>query len=337
MTQSSSPASLPLTLGLWLIRLLLALLLLVGSEILVWTNPPGRELLDWPLMLLAYTVVAALLLDILVRYRVRDLFGAMLLAGLYSLTASLTLNPESLLADMPRTLITRIMGIHGFMALEMIGLFLVLTGGQPSRRTNRLLLVSSLIVGLAWGIWGRWFPADNQYPEIALPALLVYGAVSAGLIGGVLALLPARTGGLTPDHLRLSRGEWGGLFLALLALLALRWLQLVIPIGAALMVLPVLILCWVILWFRGRATGKTLLDLHLPVAPPAWGHLTRALVVFLVAASVSYNLPLLQVGDFNQFTLIGVGFTAYGLAWLPTVSLVLGAQAYLRQLQVRQG
>jgi hypothetical protein len=43
-------------------------------------------------------------------------------------------------------------------------------------------------------------------------------------------------------------------------------------------------------------------------------------------------LPLIQIQQANQLSFIGVGFTAYGLAWLPTVSLVLGIRAYGRQI-----
>src|SRR5512134_3791736 len=110
------------------LRLLLAALLAYGSEVLVWTNPPGRPLLEWLLFAPGYLVLASILLDFVVRYRVRDLFGVLILAGFYSLSAALLLNPESMLIDMPRTLVTRVMGAHGLLAAEMIGLFLALTG-----------------------------------------------------------------------------------------------------------------------------------------------------------------------------------------------------------------
>ncbi|MBI5668924.1 MAG: hypothetical protein HZC41_13035 [Chloroflexi bacterium] len=313
------------------VTLLLAMLLAFGSEVLVWTNPVDREPLDWPLMLVAYTAVAAILLDLLVRYRVRDLFGTLLLTGVYSLLASLTLNPEAMLADLPRTLVTRIMGAHALLALEMVGLFLALTTGLRPR-AGRILLVGGLVVGLAWGMWVRWFPAEAGYPAVSLPVMLAYGAAFTGVIVALRALLP-RLGAITPEDLRLSRRGWLVVTLALAGLTIMRELQGAIPVTALLMVLPLLALCLVILWFRGRARGSTLLDGHLPPAPLAWGWLIVAAAGFLGAAVAGYNLPLLQVGEFTQLRLIGIGFTAYGLAWLPTVSLVLGVQAYLRQMQ----
>jgi hypothetical protein len=47
-------------------------------------------------------------------------------------------------------------------------------------------------------------------------------------------------------------------------------------------------------------------------------------------------LPAIQLGTLTPFTLIGLGFTAYGLAWLPTVSVYLGFSTYLRQIEARR-
>src|SRR5258708_776960 len=93
--------------------ILLALLLMFGSEILVWTNPAGRPILEWLLLIPGYVALSAVLLDFTVRYRIRDLFGVLLLAGIYSLSSALILNPASTLTDLPRTLVTRVMGAHG--------------------------------------------------------------------------------------------------------------------------------------------------------------------------------------------------------------------------------
>src|SRR5262249_21361831 len=100
MTLSSvlSPQS-----SIWLVRALLAALLLSGSKILVWVTPPGRTLLDWALLLPGYLALAAILLDLTARYRVRDLFGALTLMGFYSLLAALVLNPHYAYLDVPRT------------------------------------------------------------------------------------------------------------------------------------------------------------------------------------------------------------------------------------------
>src|SRR5262245_44167139 len=169
---SQSSAFRPLS-SVWLVRLMLVALLMFGSEILVWVNPPGRTLVDWLLLIPGYVALAAILLDFTVRYRVRDLFGALVLTGIYSLLAALVLNPQYAFLDLPRTFITRVMGAHALLGAEMFGLFLALTGGN-SRRVRRLLLAGCLIVGLAWGFWVRWWPVDEGYAQVSLLTMLAY-------------------------------------------------------------------------------------------------------------------------------------------------------------------
>jgi hypothetical protein len=328
MTQHPAPSTF---FSPWLIRLLLAVLLMFGSEILVWVNPPGRSLVDWLLLVPGYLLLATLLLDFTVRYRVRDLFGALVLAGIYSLLAALILNPQYSFFEMPRTFLTRVMGAHALLGAEMIGLFLALTGGNK-RDVRRLLLAGCLVVGLAWGIWVRWWPIDEGLPPVDLTTMLAYGAAGLVGIGGLLAFIPARTTDLTPDHLRLSRIGWGILFLALVAMFVLRLLLNQIDLGGLILAGILLVICWAILWFRERAKDDSLLDGHVPVRRLSLSVLLPGLILFVVAAIAAYSLPLIQIEQANQLSLIGVGFTAYGLTWLPTVSLVLGARAYGRQI-----
>jgi hypothetical protein len=333
MTQLSAPRN---NFSAWLPRLLLATMLAFGSEVLVWTNPPGRTLVEWLLLIPGYLALSAVMLDLLARYRVNDIFGALVVTGVYALAASLILNPQSTLTDMPRTLMTRIMGAHGLLSAEMLGLFLALTGGQRTRRG--LLLAGCGVVGIAWGIWTRWYPTlnDPAYAPTSLPLILTCGGVMLALIFGILALNVREAATVTVDDMRLSRTAWGVVFLVLLALFVVRYLvQGAVNVGDVLLIGGLLLLCWGILYFRGRTKGRTLLDSRLPVRPPPPGLLLASLAVFIAAAVIAFNLPLIEVGGLNSFSFIGLGFLAYGLAWLPTVSLVLGIQAYLRQIDIR--
>ncbi len=74
-----------------MLRLLLAALLAFGSEIGVWTMPTTRSPLDWALLVIGYVALSALLLEIAARYRLRDIFGLMMLAGLYGMLNGLIL------------------------------------------------------------------------------------------------------------------------------------------------------------------------------------------------------------------------------------------------------
>jgi hypothetical protein len=324
--------------------LLLALLLMFGSEILVWTNPVGRPIWEWLLLIPGYLVLSAVLLDFIVRYRIRDIFGALLLTGIYSLSAALILNPSSTLNDLPRTLVTRVMGGHALIAAEMIGLFLVLTGGGQSRRN---LLIGCVIVGMAWGIWVKNWPLDEGFGAVSLPVMMSFGAGGIVLIAAyVYGVLPRTSTPTTaiinsePNDplsvLLLNRRGWLIVAAVLGVLLAVRLLQGQLS-NIGLLLCPVLlVLCWGILWFRGRKRGDTLMDGRVPIRPLGLSNFLVAVVLFLGVAIFAYNLPDVKLGTLTPFTLIGLGFTAYGLAWLPTVSLVLGVQGYLRQLATRR-
>ncbi len=317
--------------------LLLAVLLLFGSEVLVWTNPPQRPLLEWLLLLPGYMVLSAVILDLIVRYRIRDLFGGLLLAGIYSLTAALILNPASTLSDMPRTLFTRVMGAHALIAAEMISLALLLTGGEGKRRS---LLIGSVVVGLAWGIWVKNWPVQEGFTEVSLSTILAFGIGGVAIIGLLLYAVLPRLQPPAFDHsqdvLRLSPHGWMTAIAVVAGLFVLRLVREEIdPIGLVLCPLLV-VLCWVIIWFRGRTRGDTLLDQHMPIRPLPLSDFLIVTVVFMGIGVIGYNLPDVKIGMITPMMLIGLGFTAYGLAWLPTVSLVLGVQGYLRQLAAQK-
>ncbi len=318
----------------WLVRLLLAAMLLFGSEVLAWLHPQMRLPGEWLLRAVGKLVLAAVLHDFVARYRVFDLFGVLTLAGSYGLLSARVLNPAYAYAELPRTLFTRVMGTHALLAAEMIGLFLIVTNGRS--RAGRGLLVGCIIVGLAWGLWVRWWPQDEGYEAVSLMMMLAWGAGGLALI---LALLRAAGGyslDLMPDDMRLSRVAWGVIALVLLALLVLRFLQNALDPSGVFLVTLLLVLCWAMLWFRGRVRGANLLDGRLPMNILPLQNYMVSVLVFAIAAVIAFNLPQIRVGEVDQLTLIGLAFTAYGLAWLPTVSLVLGVRGYLRQVSQRQ-
>lgn len=307
----------------WLIRLLLTVLLALGSEIVLWSNPIGRPVQDWPLLLAAYLALGAVLLDLLVRYRARDLFGILPLAGVYGLMWSLLLNPQAALVEMPRTLLTRVMGAHALLGLAMIGLFLAL-----ARVTgHRSLLAVGALCGLAWGIWVRWLPlfSDLAGSAVALATMLACGAAALAALLVVWAAARRWSNGMEPARLLLPL--WQRLLLMLLAalLLTIRLnAGLVDPLPAVIIVVLVAY-CWLLLWFQKREKGRWLLDQPLRLLPIIPTGLLGTLL-FLGAGALGYNLPFDARGE--QLAVLIGAFTAFGLVWLPTVSLVIGVRAY---------
>ena len=266
----------------------LAALLFFVSHILLWSNPA-----DWPLAAVASFALAALLLDWLARYHVRELFGLLLLAGVYGGLAGLLFAPPGL--ELPHQVVTLALGAY---TLAACAAFVLL---RPSRG-----LVIGL--GLAWGVWVRWGPS----PLDLLPMLLA-GGLALIVIGGLFrwpqSTAPRR---LTPPE---------GVLLAvvLAGLLLLRGVDpLRLAITAALVAY-----CWLILWFQRSERPRTLLD---GWQPPPLRDLLLLGGLFLVAGAVSYSLPF----DSQPREIISAVFTAFGMVWLPTVSLVLGVRTYRR-------
>lgn len=321
-------------LAAWLVRGLLGAALLFGGEVLLWNDPPGRALWQWGVLVLGYLALAALVLDVFVRYRVHDFWGVMTLAGVCGLGIGVLLNPQSGLADVPRTLVTRVTGAYTLLSLEMLVLFLALTGGQM-RSLRWSLMLGSAAVGLAWGTYTRFAPSqtDVAFGDVPLQTLLLFGAGGVGVIMGIFALAQRRASALMPDGLLLGRREWGVLLSGLAALVLLRVLQGDIRLTNLLLAGILFALCWGILWYRRSTKKPTLLYAHLPIRPLSLVWVSLAVAILFWTGVFAYSLPQIGSAALNQLSVVVFGFALYGLAWLPTVSLVLGARAYIRQIQ----
>jgi hypothetical protein len=304
---------------------MLAAMLLFGSEILLWLNPPGRTAGEWLMLGAGYVALAALALDLAARYRLRDLYDAMLLAAIYGLLNGLLLNPATALELIPDTVINRVLGGHTLLGWEMFGLFLALTGGHI-RRYQRLLPFASLWIGFYWGIWVRWLPAFTQLvkTDIALTTMLTYGAAGLVVIVVLFVLASKRTGDVTPLDLRLSVLEWGAALVVLIVLFLVHVGRDAIDSDGLGLTAMLVAVCIVVLWFRRAERGKTLLDDHLPMTPLSWKWIALALVIFAASSILAYNLPLVHLFDLDQFRLMALGYGAVGVGWLPFIASVLG-------------
>ncbi|MCU0498826.1 MAG: hypothetical protein MUF87_15855 [Anaerolineae bacterium] len=306
---------------------LFAALLAFGSEILLGKALQAGVSLELALKLIGYLAISAFLIDTMIRYRVRDLLGLMTIAGVYGLLSALLINPAATLFDIPRTLVTRVTGAHALLGLEMLFVFLALTGGHL-RHLRWILMLGAAIVGIAWGVWGRW------EIQLSFELFLAIGGISISVLVLLTALLYRRGYNLTPQILLLTRIEWiviGGIAFGLLIL---RLAQGVLSTSALFLVLVLLGICAAILWFRRETKLTPILYYHLPIVPMRWLWIILAIGMLFWTGSLAYQLPLL--GEiFNQYLFVVYGFTLYGLAWLPTVSLILGARAYVRQIQAR--
>ncbi len=303
------------------------MLLGCASEILLWTQPT-RPLIDWALLALGYLALSGLLLEIAARYRLRDAFGLLTLAGIYGMLNGLILNPTTALIDVPRTLITRALGGHAAAGLIALALFLALTrSGGRGRRGWIAALGIALVVGVAWGTWAHWSPVEFSRQDASAPgSLALFAAVGCGLIA--LALVGARRV-RAPLDLRLSARGWAFTLIVLIGLLLIHAAWGEIDALALTIIVTLMVFSIIILWFQQRKKGITLLD-AVGSEPPSLRRLLPLGIAFALAGVVGYLLPRGEL-DSDPLALIGALFTAYGLVWLPAVSIVLGARAFSRQ------
>jgi hypothetical protein len=308
--------------------------LFTGSEILFWNDPLGRPAWDWPLMAVLYLCLGAIVLDLLTRYRVHDVWGWMTVAGVYGLLAGLLIHPATGLADLPRTLITRVMGAHTLLGFEMIGLALMLVGGHL-RRWRWGMVPGCLVIGLAWGVWVRWSPDASELDlwALTLETMLATGLIALLMIFVLLRLTLRRAALLSTPALRLDLRTYALIVLVMTAALVLRVAQGVIT-GPGLLITAILLaLCAAVLWFRKDTRRRSLIENRVPFRSPSGVWLALVTAILLWAGTLGYSLP--QIGNPRpaQFDFIVIGFALYGAAWLPTVTLVLGLRAYIRQTQ----
>lgn len=312
-------------------RLLLAALLFFGSDVLLWTNPPGYTPLEWLVHIVGHIAMSALLLDLALHFRARNLFGLLALAGIYGLCASLLLHPTITLADLPASLFARALGAQSFAALLMLLLYLHLL--RPASGWTRWLpALIGAAVGVGWGVWARWSPSvifGGSVGETLLGDMIA--AVGASLIVISALLLAAQRVGMSAA--RLSRGGWAVLALALLALLALRWTQGAVDSLALTVIALLLVFCGLILWFLRSRRVPSLFE--SASAPPNTIIFALAALLFVLGGVAGYPLPRGEA-ERDPVALIGLLFTTFGLVWLPTVSLVLGGRTFLRQVQAQK-
>lgn len=308
----------------WTLRLLMAALLLFGSEILLWIDPPGRSLSDWALLVVGYIALGALLLDLAARYRLRNVYDTMTLLVLYALYAGLLLNPDTALVDFPRTFLTRVIGAHSLLGLEMFGLFLVLTGGANTRAL-RLLLGFSLWIGFYWGTWGQGAALLTDWPGDAVSLETMFAVAGVVLAIAVVLFSAAlrMSKPLTPPDLRLSPVAFLLILVVLAGIFILRLTEDAVDPGMVTITAFLTALGIGVLWFQRPTKGDVLLDVHIPPTPPPVIWLIAALGIFAGATAFGYHLPLLDIAGYSQLSLMEFGFAGVGTLWLPTVAAVV--------------
>lgn len=314
----------------WLLRGLLAALLGMTSEIVLWTAPDARPLFDWLVVSAAYLALSAFLLDLAARCRLRDLYGLMALTGVYGLINAALLNPATAFVDFPRTFFTRAMGGHTLMGLLALALWLRLTDGRPFSRAGRAVTAAlAVCLGGMWGYWAHYAPpVFAAGADTPLIAVVGWFALFVVLALALTAALRRSALSLPAESFRLSRAGGAFVVIALLPVLVARLTSGALDGVQSATVVLFALFCTGIIWFQKRRKGATLLDSRTTAVP--LGALGVLFALMLIAGAVGYHLPR-GGGETDPLAVIGSLLTAYGLVWLPLVTFVLGAREFNKQ------
>jgi hypothetical protein len=316
------------TMAVWFTRLAFAALLAFGSEIVLWNSPQRRDALDVLLLVAGYVALATLLLDFAVRYSVRTIFGVLLLAGVYGLVNALALNPVTILGEGAPNVAARALGGHTLIGMAMFA-FLFWTAGYGR---GAWIVMAALLAGIVCGLLtDAAFTMPDTGGHIFA---LMTGTLLTLSLGSILARaalrIPVESG--RADSLRLGDIEMTIVIAVLLGLAALRFSRGEGSNWLWLFAVVLLALCWATLWFGKRDKPINYLMLLDTSRLRRSVTLNIATSLFLLTGITVSWLPRV-INGVDLPLALGTAFTAFGLVWLPTLALVLGGRAILREVR----
>ena len=177
-------------LPIWGLRLLLGAVLLTLSEVVMWQNPVAHRPFDWPVLLILYVALAAILLDLTVRFQVRDAGSLLLVGSAYALAQSAALNP-GVFVSFPITLLVRGFGLQTAAAVYGLLFFIIVIRGKALVPWH---LLGAVAIGVLWGVWVHWFPLQPAvgWGAVELSTAQTYVVIPLVVVGFLFWLLGSR-------------------------------------------------------------------------------------------------------------------------------------------------
>jgi hypothetical protein len=311
-------------------RLLLTVLLGFGAEGLLWSAPSDRAVLDLALTLVGLLASASILLDLMARWRVRDLYGLAAVGGLFALGYATLLNPTVTLRDLPLSLLTDVMGGQALIAMAMLLIFFVIAGSAGYWAWLGVPL--GALIGVCWGVWLRWSPTLGDWgaAPTSPETVLLWGSGFAVAVL-LLTVLTARLGPIPAEALRMGAYEMVLVGGVVIAALYRQFDSRAIDAPVYLTLSALAAVCVAMLWYRKDSYFSWLPDPWQ--AKPAALALLATLSVFVLAALWAYPQPAVQVGNLNLFDFIRLIFAIIALVWMPGVVVLIGLKAVMRDIQ----
>ncbi len=309
----------------WGARLGFGAVLLVFSEWGVWQTPTDFSAAEWIGIGAVYLALAAVALDLIARFSIRDVLSVFLLAGLYGLVDA-TLISHITAHDLPLSLIIRPLAAQPLAFMGALGAFWILASG---RATGPLDLLVAGGVGLMWGVWVRWFPVVSDQPLPAVAASTALAALGIGLLVCMLLRFAVPPADLYQrDDWLLLPVEWlvvGGTLI--IALVAGTSRDLIEPEAVLLLAMMGGFLVSVLFVSGAIRPGDSLLARITPPRRPNPAAWLIVVVAALVAGWIGYHLPGSGEGSLQSDVLFGA-LTGFGLVWPPVVSTIIGVRAF---------
>lgn len=313
----------------WTPRLVLGTLLLAWGELAVWRHAHTYSVIEWGIIVLIYLALAAILLDLIFRWRLQDKWwGYLLVGGVFGILQNMLIALD-IFEDVPASLIFYATGLETAMFLLAMACFRFLYRGQTARFIDYGVAAA---VGVAVGVWTRWYPEiDTVNQEVPALDLTLSNALIALVFAAVFALALPRAAEPSRRDWMLSPMEWtaaGGLLLVVF--LAQLGRGDIDPLGvvAALVTLIVLL---VVLWYTGTqiTSIETERDtFFFNLKPPFARAWALVLIPFTLAYIVGYEVLPSNNNDPLQASILFIALAAFGALWLPLIFVFIGIQTF---------
>ncbi|MCZ7542625.1 MAG: hypothetical protein M5R40_03375 [Anaerolineae bacterium] len=308
----------------WLLRALFGAGFFTLGEVMLWDNPDPAQ---WPLRAVGCLLLAAVAVDLIVRFNVRDVPGIMVVGGVFGVPYGV-LVAQVVGEDLIRGMVLRPLGWYALVggALGVAAALIALRGAGYTLPRG----VAAAGLGLLWGMWVRWFPTQTAG---GAPAPLEAATLAAGAglaVMGVLAYAYQRRPARLEIDLMLTPWEWAlvavGLGAFLVAGLARGG---ILPLGLGALVALSVFLVGVLLFSRERYRRSALRDLTPPARFNA-PHYTALALSFLVAGGLGYIIPPIgAAAEPLQLSAMVALLYVLGFAWVPVVSVFMAVRAFM--------
>ncbi len=305
-------------LPIWGLRLVLGVILMTIAELVMWQNPPAYAWFDWPVLLILYVALAAIVMDLAVRFQAHGLARLLMISGLGGLVSATIINRSAFLTP-PYSLIVQGMGLQTGAVLYSLLLYVLVMRGKPLAPPH---IAGAAVLGVLWGIWAHWYPLRTITGAVVVPleTAQLYLIPALVIVGVLINFVAPRFRFFREEQMELTWWEaivaGVPLFITLIVgmlqnTILLVWLLVAIAIGA--------FIVWALFQSRGGYEPSILAEAMF-AAPNTISYIVLA-ITFLVAGTLAYGL----VTDRDS----PIGIAVYllilmsGFMWLPGTSVLL--------------